>query len=95
MNEILKGTHPIPNLHDHILLLRQGMMIELEATMFYPIESSMARYYREPRRDWEEVIARFPSAAADIDEASKCYSLSRYPACIYHCMQHLSSGCLN
>lgn len=92
--EILKGTHPSTNLHDYLLVFRSGLMNELESNFFLPVEYSVARYYREPRRDWEEVILRFPETGEDIEEASKCYALGRYAACLYHCMQVLEFGLL-
>lgn len=91
---ILDGTHPSSNLHDYILIWRAGLMKELEATLFLPVEYSVARFYREPRRDWEEVISRFPEAIDDIEEAGKLYALGRYPASVYHSMQIIEFGLL-
>ena len=92
--DILKNRHYSTNLHDHIMMLRNALHTELNATVFLPIDHSDARFYREPRRDWEEAIQRFPEAIADIEEASKCYALGRHAASVYHSMQIIEIGLL-
>ncbi len=54
--DILKNRHSSTNLHDHIMMLRNALHTELDAAVFLPIDHSAARFYREPRRDWEEAI---------------------------------------
>lgn len=90
--DLLKGTQSSTNLHDYCVALRVSLMSELESTMFLHVEQSVARYYREPRRDWQEVIARFPETVSDIEECSKCYALGRYAASVFHSMQVLEHG---
>jgi hypothetical protein len=66
---ILKGDHPNPGgLRDYCLIFRSNLMAELESTLFLAVQYSAARFYREPRRDWQEVVARFPEAIGAIDE---------------------------
>lgn len=77
-----------------ITAFRATLHAELDGTVFLPINPEQARFYREPRRDWQEVIGRFAPAAEDIEEASRCYALGRYAASIYHCMQVLEFGLL-
>ncbi len=91
---ILKGTHPATNLGSYLLVFRTTLMNELESNLFIPVSPSTADYYRDPRQDWEEVILRFPEATSDIEEASRCFALRRYAACLYHCMQVLEFGLL-
>ena len=93
--ELLKGPYPPSgNIHDRSMILRANLMTELESTLFLHVEYSVARYYREPRRDWEEVIDRFPDTVSDIEECSKCYALGRYAASVFHSMQVLEHGLL-
>jgi hypothetical protein len=92
--DILDDKHPSPNLEGYSMALRANLMAELESTLFLHVEYSVARYYREPRRDWEEVIARFPDTVSDIEEAGKCYALGRYAASVFHGMQALEHGLL-
>jgi hypothetical protein len=92
--KILKGIHPSTNLHDYITVLRSGLSVELESTLFKSVDASVARMYREPRRDWEEVIERFPDSVSDIEESSKCYALGRYAASVFHSVQVIEHGLL-
>lgn len=52
-----------------------------------------AEYYEKPRQGWEEVIARFPETVSDVEEARKCFALSRYAAAIFHAL-HVVESCL-
>ena len=93
--DILKREGHSGTLHDNIVILRQSIMTELETTVFIRVSSSETRYFREPKRDWEEVIKRFNDTVSDIEEASKCYALSRYTASVFHCMQIFEQGLLS
>ncbi len=42
---------------------------------FWALTMSETEYYKNPRRGWEEVIARFEASMTDIEEASKCFAL--------------------
>ena len=92
--EILEGTHPSSNIHDYSTVFRANLMTELESTLFLHVGFSEARYYREPRRDWEEVISRFPDAVSDIEESGKCYALGRNAASVFHSVQIVEHGLL-
>jgi HEPN domain-containing protein len=92
--DILNKTYPSSNLSHYITILRQALMFELESTVFIPVDASLARFYREPLRDWEEVIARFGGAISDIEEANKCYALGRYAAAVFHSLQVVEHGLL-
>lgn len=91
---MFKGEMPGSNLDDYIMLMRSALMIELESTVFLPVDASNARFYREPRNNWEEVIERFPNAVSDIEESNKCYALGRYAASVFHSIQVLEHGLL-
>ena len=92
--DMLRGIHPGPNLPVVIPALRQSLMIELESTVFLPVEPLKARFYREPRREWEEIINRFADTVSDIEESNKCYALGRYAASVFHSTQVLEHGLL-
>jgi len=38
------------------------------------------------------MVTRFNNATDDIEELSKCFALSRYPACVYHSLQATEIG---
>ncbi len=60
---------------------------ELSANTFLYLEPREADTYVNPLEGWDAVIAAFPSAAIDIEEASKCMALCRYTACVFHLMR--------
>jgi hypothetical protein len=94
IRDIIDGREPYSGLHDHITALRQSLMTELETKVFVQIDFVDARHFREPCRDWEEVILRFGNTVSNIEEASKCYALKRYAATVFHCMQIFEQGIL-
>ena len=62
---MFRGEMPGSNLRDYIMIMRNSLMIELDETVFLPVDAFNARFYREPRRDWEEVIGRFADTVKD------------------------------
>jgi hypothetical protein len=60
---------------------------ELEGRSVFELTSQEAALYEQPVRGWETVIAAFPSATGEIEEASKCFALARYTACAFHMMR--------
>jgi hypothetical protein len=51
-----------------------------------------ARHYKEPRKGWESIVARFPDTVTDIEEASKCIAVSRYTAAVFHSLLVVEVG---
>lgn len=92
--DIITRKNPTTDLHGAISMLRAALHGELDTTLFLHVQPPDARYYREPRRDWQEVIDRFGNAVSDIEEAGRCYALGRYAASVYHTMQVLEHGLL-
>lgn len=71
---------------------RGRMADELKARECFLLSLSEAHHYKEPRKGWESIIARFPNTATDIEEASKCLALSRYIAAVFHSLQVVELG---
>jgi hypothetical protein len=65
---------------------------EMGGRYFWSLNVSEAAYYTNPRKGWEEIIERFPAAAIDVEEASKCFALSRYAAAIFHSLHVVEIG---
>src|ERR1017187_3127611 len=59
---------------------------ELAGALFFSIDPSEIEYYRNPTRDWEQVVKAWPKTQIDIEESSRCYALSRYAAAIFHAL---------
>lgn len=94
LSEMLRNPSRIDNREAQMIVIRQALMGELEARVFVPVAPEKARYYREPTKDWEEIISHFEETVTDIEEASRCYALGRYAACVYHTMQIMEHGLL-
>jgi hypothetical protein len=48
--------------------------------------------YNDPRHGWNLSIERFPQILDDVEEATKCFALSRYPAAVFHSIQAIEIG---
>ncbi len=60
--------------------------------LFLQLTLAEIGHYSKPRAGWETVIERFPSTVSEIEEASKCFALGRYTACVFHLMRALEPG---
>ncbi len=65
---------------------------EMRGRFFWSLTLSETQSYSNPRKGWEQIIDRFPDAVTDIEEAHKCFALSRYPASVFHSLQIVESG---
>jgi hypothetical protein len=65
---------------------------EASACLFLRVAGDRVGFYSHPKAGWEEVIKRFPATTPDIEEASICFALERYAACVFHCVQIIESG---
>jgi hypothetical protein len=60
---------------------------EIEARCVLLLSSREATYYEKPRNGWEASLSRFPDISDDVEEAYKCFALSRFPASVFHSIQ--------
>jgi hypothetical protein len=67
---------------------------ELGLAMLFSVKPENAKYYEPPEPLFGKTVAdQFPSdASAEIDEAGKCFALSRHTACVFHLMRILEVG---
>lgn len=65
---------------------------ELSRRLFMLIPHEDAKNYEQEELFGAEVRANFESASDDIKEAGNCYAVSRYTACVFHCMRVLEKG---
>lgn len=68
------------------------MRDELDTRLFLAVNTEHAPYFEDFAERWEAVITKFPSVAFDIKEASKCFALNRYTACVFHLMRIGEAG---
>lgn len=78
------------NLKREIEVMQTCWERELKAALFVG-EITNARFYKEPTRGWESVIARF-RCGDDVEEARKCLALGRATASVFHLMKVVESG---
>lgn len=65
---------------------------ETEDRMFFYLSSRETECFAMPRAGWESAVARFPSIVDDVEEAQKCFALSRYAAAVFHSVQIIEAG---
>jgi hypothetical protein len=68
---------------------------EMGGRHFWALTISETAYYRNPHKGWEEAIAKFPASITDVEEASKCFALSRYAAAVFHSLQIVEIGLID
>jgi hypothetical protein len=64
--------------------LRERLEDDLHAHLFLQLTPKEAELYNNPTKQWEPVIHRFPKTKIDVEESSKCFSLNRYAASLFH-----------
>jgi len=75
--------------------LRGRLIDEMESKSFWELSTRERQYYEQPRKGWDVVISRFPDSVTDIEEASKCFALSRYAAAVFHSLQVVEIGLID
>jgi hypothetical protein len=75
--------------------LRGRLIDELGSKCFWALTTKEREYYEQPRNGWNEIIARFPDSVTDVEEASKCFALSRYAAAVFHSVQIVEVGLID
>jgi hypothetical protein len=68
-------------------IITDRLVDEADLGLFLVLDRHEAGLYEHYGRGWEPVVARFPSTATDIEEASKCFALGRYAAAVFHSIQ--------
>jgi hypothetical protein len=75
--------------------LRGRLIDEMASKCFWALTTREYEYYEQPRKGWDEIIARFPDSLTDVEEASKCFALSRYAAAVFHSVQVVEVGLID
>ena len=64
---------------------------ESKDKMFFSLLPRETEHFEKYGRGWEAAIARFP-INSEVEEASKCFALSRYAASVFHSVQIVEVG---
>jgi hypothetical protein len=66
--------------------LRERLEDDLQNELFLHLLPTDADRYEHSTRGWDGTIRRFWKVKHDIEESSKCFSLARYAAAVFHIM---------
>ncbi len=72
--------------------LRRRIEEDLTHVFLMHVPPSRTGYYDDAPQFGQEVVAKFPKATIDIQEAGKCLALYRHTACVFHLMRALEIG---
>jgi hypothetical protein len=93
IQEMLRSPNPsYTKLHPLDLELQNRLIDETFHKVFWALSIRESELYDNPRKGWKEIIEHFPDTVTDIEEASKCFALSRYAAAIFHSVQVVEVG---
>lgn len=79
----------------HLHEIRDRFKDELSTKLFFQLPHTRKALFDTPLQGWEEVVSRFPETQSEISEMSRCFSLSRYPASIFHATQVIEAGLIH
>jgi hypothetical protein len=84
IRKVLAGPNPPSTEINALIIELSGRLYdEMNGRVFWALTMSEAAYYSNPRKGWEKIIERFRDTVIDIEEASKCFALSRYAAAVF------------
>jgi len=75
-----------------VVELQGRLKDEMAETVFMSLSPQEAEYFRRFWLGWEDILERFPEALGDIEEAKKCFAVSRYAATVFHSIQIVEAG---
>jgi hypothetical protein len=87
-----RASLDLRRLSDLLEVLLDRIRDELEEIVFFSLSLKEAGYYRDSIEGWELIAERFPSSLDDIEEARKCFAVSRYAACVFHATHIIEAG---
>jgi hypothetical protein len=95
LNAAYTGDSPIRNaleILSDLEHLRHDLISEATAIQFLYLKPERLKFLDSDSPFGQNVVNAFPSAVLDMREASNCYALERWPACVFHLMRVLEFG---
>jgi hypothetical protein len=74
-----------------VLEMASRLDLELASRIFFRLQEGRPRYFENPTIGWAEVLNRF-DCLRDVEEANRCFALSRHPAAVFHSVQIVEIG---
>jgi hypothetical protein len=90
---LLREPQNLRRFRELVSELQDRIIDELKGRAVLSLNATESDLYRNPFRNWEPLTKRFPNIISDVEEANKCLALSRFPACVFHSLQIVESGC--
>ncbi len=72
--------------------LKSRILDEIDSPLLLGIKRNKVHYFENSIPFAQDVFDKFPSATFDIEEASKCFALARYTACVMHLQRVMEIG---
>ena len=83
--DVLESTAmPAEQVVSRIEEIQRTIRREMRTVVFLYVPAEDARRYREPLKDWEATVRRWPKVISNISESSVCFALGRFGASIFH-----------
>jgi hypothetical protein len=92
IDALQREGHIRERMKDYDLEFAGRLVDEMQSIFFFCVSPHEADYFKEPRRGWEKIIERFLDCVGDVEEARKCFALSRYAAAVFHSLQIVEVG---
>ena len=80
------------DMRDSLKQLRERREDELKSVLFLHLDPKQAEEFKNPSKDWDEVIGIFTKVRYNIEESAKCFALERYGASVFHVLQVAEYG---
>jgi hypothetical protein len=80
------------HLRAHVIALREAIDTELKQYFYYQYPKPKGYLFNNWKKDWDPIIAAFPSVEFDACRATDCYALGQEVASVFHCMRALEYG---
>jgi hypothetical protein len=81
-----------PETSGELRILREAVLAELRGRLFLGVPENKAQFYEPSDLISEKARLAFPTAHAEIVEASNCYALGRNTASVFHSMRAAEIG---
>lgn len=88
----LLADFPLSQARGLLVDLSRRFEDDLRTCLCFIVPRDLAKYWDERQPFGSEVIARFPSATIDIEEAGKCLACRRSTAAVFHLMRVMEVG---
>lgn len=86
---------PASALAPRLVELQSRLHDELKNKVLLQLHSSRTKQFGLPTQGWERIVERLPESLIDVEEAGRCFALSRYAACVFHSTQIVEHGLID